>query len=330
MAPTSTLDLAHSPPRPISTLSKRKPTVYCIDKFNAQAIEHARTLFNLITVNDPEFEDWRQNATAILMKSSYVTADDIRSMPNLIAIGKQGVGIDRIDVDACAERGIKILNTPGANARAVAELVLALTMNVAREIRSVTVRQMDTPVDKTTCAGITLYNKKLGILGMGHIGRTVAEIFRGAFDADIIAYDPFLPTDAWSHIPHTRASSYTEVIAEADVLSVHVPLTSQTRGLISYNELKMMKRSAILINAARGGIVNEEDLSRALREDLIWGAGLDCHEQEPPTVEKYGRLWESLNIVSTPHIGAATAEAQLMTAIAAVDNLHAYLTSLED
>jgi len=89
-----------------------------------------------------------------------------------------------------------------------------------------------------------------------------------------------------------------------------------------------MKRTAILINAARGGIVNEDDLGRALQEKLIWGAGLDCHEQEPPSPEKYGNLWENLNVVSTPHIGAATADTQLITATAAIDNLNAYLTSL--
>lgn len=328
MAPTSILDLEQSHAQG-ETPTKAKPTVYVIDQFHPQAIEHARTLFNVVLPSDEQFKNWRRNARAILIKSSSIRAEDIASTPNLIAIGKQGVGIDRIDQDACNAKGIKILNTPGANARAVAELVLCLTMAVARQIRPITTRQMITPVNKETCAGLTLYKKRIGILGMGHIGYTVAEIFRGAFDADVIAYDPYLPADAWPQIPHTRATTYEEVISDADVLTIHIPLTPSTRDLISYKELKMMKRTAILINAARGGIVNEADLSIALAEGLIWGAGLDCHEQEPPSVERYSDLWKNLNVVSTPHIGAATADTQMKTATAAVDNLYNYLKSLK-
>jgi len=227
MTPTSTLDLHES--RPVIS-GKGRPTVYCIDQFHPQAVEHARTLFNVVLPSDSEFKDWRINATAILMKSSWMRAEDIASCPNLIAIGKQGVGIDKIDAKACAERSIKVINTPGANARAVAELVLALAMSVAREIRSITQRQLDHPVNKETCSGLTLYKKKIGVLGMGNIGRTVAEIFRGAFDAEVIAYDPFLPcpADSWAHIPHERAATVEEVYTKCDILTIYVPLTTET------------------------------------------------------------------------------------------------------
>jgi phosphoglycerate dehydrogenase-like enzyme len=221
-----------------------------------------------------------------------------------------------------------VLNTPGANARAVAELVLTLTMSIAREVRSILVRQRDIPIEKEACSGLTLYKKKIGILGMGHIGRTVAELFRGAFDAEIIAYDPFFPADAWAHIRHTRAVIIEEVYTICDVLTIYVPLTDETRDLICYNELKKIKRTAIVINVARGGIVNEDHLSRALQDKLIWGARLDCHEQEPLSPEKYKGLWDNLNVISTPHISATTADTQLMTATAAIDNLSEYLISL--
>lgn len=326
MAPSSTLDLDLD--RSSTTTTSSKPTVYVLDTFPPAAIKHARTLFNVILSTDEAFQGWEQKATALLIRGSYFQAEDVARCPNLLAIGKHGVGIDKIDQKACQARGIKILNTPGANARAVAELVLALTMAVARQIRSVTVRQCREPVPKETCSGLTLYGKKIGILGMGHIGKTVAQIFRGGFDAEIIAYDPYMPADAWADIPHQRASTVQEVIEASDVLTIHVPLTETTRDLISYKQLRSMKPTAILINAARGGIVNEDDLGRALSEGLIWGAGLDCHEQEPPTAEKYGNLWENLNLVSTPHIGAATADTQLRCAMMAVDNLHKYITSL--
>jgi phosphoglycerate dehydrogenase-like enzyme len=164
---------------------------------------------------------------------------------------------------------------------------------------------------------------------MGNIGRTVAEIFYGGFNAKLIAYDAFLPEDAWSHLPHTRAKSAQEVIEQADMLTLHIPLTEETRNMLSYTELKQMKPDAILINAARGGIVNEDDLTRVLSEGHLWGAGLDCHEQEPPSAENYGTLWDNLNVVSTPHIGAATNTAQRASSMTAINNLHRYLCSLD-
>lgn len=331
MAPALLEDQDTANHAPSSTTAKdpNKPTVYVIDPWHPKAVEHAKTLFNVVLNTDPDFVGWQQKATAVLLRGSYLRKQDIDACPNLIAIGKHGVGIDKIDQQACASRGIKILNTPGANAQAVAELVLALAMSVARQIPSIVVRQMKQPVRKETCNGIALYGKTLGIIGMGAIGRKVANMFRGAFDAPIVAYDPYLPADGWSDIEHMRVQSYADVLAHADILSIHVPLTPETRGMISYEDIRGMKRTAILINASRGGIVNEKDLERALRDGLIWGAGLDAHEQEPPSAEKYGELWKLPNVVSTPHIGAATEDAQLASALSAVDNLHKYLSSLQ-
>lgn len=318
MTPTATESLQPDP----------KPTVYALDSFPLEAIEHAKKFFNVIQSHDKEFKNWRENAKALLVRGSCVTKNDIENCPNLIAIGKHGVGIDKIHQESCAKRGIKILNTPGANARDVAELVVALTLSVARGIRSITTRQMSEPVRKETCNGLTLYQKTIGIIGMGNIGRTVAEIFQAGFNAEIIAFDAYMPEEAWPHIQHIRACSVEEVISRSDVLTLHVPLTPETHNMISYPQMMAMKRDAILINAARGGIVNEGDLTRALLEGQLWGVGLDCHEQEPPSHEKYGVLWENLNVISTPHIGAATSRAQLASAIAAADNLYNYLTNM--
>jgi phosphoglycerate dehydrogenase-like enzyme len=250
----------------------------------------------------------------------------VASCPNLKAVGKQGVGIDKIDADACKGRGIEIFNTPGANARAVAEVVLALAMSVAREIPHIHTKEVGgVRVPKESCSGLLLNRKVIGILGMGNIGREVARIFRGGFDAKIMAYDPFMPEDAWADIPHTRAATIDEVLRGSDLITIHVPLLPTTKGLISYPQFEIMKRNAILINAARGGIVNETDLERALREGLIWGAGLDCHEQEPPGAERYSALWKQ-RVVSTPHIGAATEETQAETAMVAMKKLYDFAT----
>lgn len=319
--------IEEGPPSPPAEYQHDKPTVYFLDTFHPEATKHAQEVFNVIPPGTPEHAHWRQEARYLLIRGSYLTADDVASCPNLKAIGKQGVGIDKIDAAACSERGIKIFNTPGVNARAVAELVLALTASVARDIPSISVKQASgLRVPKEACNGVMLYQKTLGVIGMGNIGKTVAKIFRGGFEAPLIAYDPFAPEDAWSDLPHIRASSIEEVLRDADVVTIHVPLTKDTRDLIAYKDISLMKRNAILINASRGGIINETDLERALAEGLIWGAGLDCHEQEPPMQEKYSALW-SQRVVSTPHIGAATSQTQMETAIAAVDLLNNYITT---
>lgn len=324
MAPARIIEGPPSPPTEFEH-EVCKPTVYLLDTFHPDATKHAQTLFNAISPGTPEHASWRKNAQYLLIRSSHLTAEDIAACPNLKAIGKQGVGIDKIDAAACAERGIKIFNTPGVNARAVAELVLSLATSVARDVPAINTKQQSgIRVPKEACSGLMLYQKTLGVIGMGNIGKTAAKIFRGAFEAPLIAYDPFAPADAWRDLPHTRAKTLEEVIEASDVITIHVPLTKETKDLIAYRELSLMKRNAIVINASRGGIVNECDLERALAEGLIWGAGLDCHEQEPPTKEKYSALW-SQRVVSTPHIGAATAQTQMETAKAAVDFLHKHI-----
>ncbi|KAK5083810.1 hypothetical protein LTR05_006316 [Lithohypha guttulata] len=320
MAPIATADLQSN------TRVNTKPKAYLIDSYHPEAVARAQQLFDLVLPDSPECKNWKQ-AEYLLVRGSRLTADDISACRNLRAIGKQGVGVDKIDASACAASGIKILNTPGVNARAVAELVLTLTMALARQVRSIAVRQeLGHAVPKEECSGILLHKCTIGIVGMGNIGKIIAEIFRGSFDSNIIAYDPYMGTHAWPDIPHKRVQNVEDLFQESDVITLHVPFTSETQDLISYKQMQLMKRSAILINTARGGIVNEDDLCRALDDRLIWGVGLDCHVQEPPTKEKYSSLWAHPNVLSLPHVGAATATTQRDTAVAAVERLYAYAT----
>jgi phosphoglycerate dehydrogenase-like enzyme len=311
---------------PTNTKSVDKPKLYLLEQFPPAAIKHAESLFDVIPPTTPRVHKWRQEADAILVRELVISREDIEDAPKLRAIGKQGTGIDIIDQDACAERNIPILNTPGVNAQSVAELVLTLTMAVAREVRSIAVRQASgEEVRKEHCCGTTMFGKPIGVVGMGAIGTAVARIFQGAFQSTVYACDPFAPTDAWSDIRHVRVTSVEDMLSHVEMLTIHVPLNASTRGMISLKQMKKMRKSAVLINVARGGIVNELDLANALRNGLLFGAGLDCHEEEPPTLKRYSDLWETGRVISTPHIGATTADTQVETATAAINRVHKYL-----
>ena len=305
-----------------------KPTIYLLEQFPDAAVEYCKTKFHTILPSDPEINNWRLNAESILVRELVISADDIASAPKLRAIGKQGTGIDIIDKDACDKRGIPLLNTPGVNARSVAELVIALTMCVKRQLQTISVKQASgAEVRKEHCRGTMMTGRAIGILGMGAIGTEVARIFQGAFGCQVYACDPFAPDGAWADIAHTRVSKLEDMLSHIDMLTLHVPLTKETRGLISARELSMMRPGAVLINVARGGIVVEQDLIEALENGHIGGAGLDCHDEEPPVLGKYERLWATGKVVSTPHIGATTVETQVRTATAAMDNVYKYLTT---
>ena len=320
MAPSAIETFSHAP--------DSKPILYILSEFHPEAVRHAQSLFKCILHTDPQALRWRQEATAILVKDYPIRMEDLKAAPQLRAIGKQGVGLDQIDTAACAQRGVKLYNTPGVNASAVAEMVVGLTLSVARDIPGLWYRQLalGEAIRKETCNGLLLTGKTVGIIGMGNIGRQVARMFKGAFNTHTLAYDPFVPEGAWADVEHERVHDVDALLAESDVVSIHVPLTPDTEEMIGYSELVKMKRTAILINAARGGIVLETDLARALKEKLIWGCGFDCHLQEPPTRERYMNLWSHEHYVGTPHVAAATDETQIATTNAAIDLVYNYLT----
>lgn len=315
--------------------SGKRHKLYILSDFHPKSVEYAQSLFDCVLYGDPEGENWRSNpdASAILIKDYYITAKDLDAAPQLRVIGKQGVGLEKVDVSACEARGVKICNTPGINASAVAEMTLCLALSVAREVPRLVMRQyvQGEVIRKETVSGVLLGGKTVGIIGMGNIGRSVAKKFSGAFDTPIVTYDPFFPTDSplWAGIQHKRVHNLDDVLAEADIVTIHVPLTPETKDLISYPQLQMMKPSSILLNTARGGIVNEEDLTVALEENLIWGAGFDCHVQEPPTKTKYERLWNCARFVGTPHIASATDETQIATINGAIDGIFKFFQENE-
>lgn len=327
------LSNSDSPPGVSSSPSpspSSKPRLYILSDFHPEAVKHAQELFDCVLHGDPEGDNWRKNATAILIKDYYITDNDLKAAPQLKVIGKQGVGLDKIDLEACKQRGVLVCNSPGINAGAVAEMTLCLALNVAREVTQLVMRQRvgGEAVRKETVNGMLLSKKVLGIIGMGHIGQAVARMFSGGLQTSVMAYDPFAPKSGgpWDAIPHRRVDSLDEILDQADIVSLHLPLSDDTRGIISAPQLKRMKSTAILLNTARGGLVYEEDLTKALEEGTIWGAGFDCHVEEPPTLAKYERLWNCPRFVGTPHIAAATDETQVATINAATDKVYKFLT----
>jgi len=262
------------------------------------------------------------DAVVICSEYAKVTKNVMDAAPLLKGVVVYGVGFDHVDVKAASERGIYVANCRGSNAEAVAELVYSLILSLARKperaFRYVKEGKW-TSVDSGTLPGwvlgIELYGKTMGILGLGEIGRRVARIAKG-FDMKVLGYDPYLSPDSISErgaIP----TSLDEIFRESDFLTVHVPLSPDTRYLINLERLSSMKKTAILVNCSRGAVVKEADLIEALERGLIAGAGLDVFEREP--ISPDSPLIAMENVILTPHIGASTREAIDATSMTLVE-----------
>ena len=241
----------------------------------------------------------------IVRGATRVTAEVLAGAPSLRVVVRAGTGLDNVDQEAARARGVLVSNTPAANAVSVAELVFGLLIALERRILEAAQGMRDGRWEKSAGNSRELAGRRLSLVGFGRIGREVAR--RGvAFDMPVAAYDPVLPAwpEEFQRVPRV---SREEALARADVLSLHVPLTAETRGLIGAPELATMPRGAVLVNAARGGLVDEAALAAALASGQLRGAAIDVFASEPP-----GRmaLLERPDVIATPHLGASTLEAQ--------------------
>jgi len=243
-----------------------------------------------------------------------VTKKVLENCPNLKGISRYGAGYDRVDINAARKLGIQVSNTPGANAQAVAELSFALLMSLARRIPYLHSQTANGKWVRST--GTELYGKTLGILGLGAIGKRVAACAKG-FRMKILAYDPYIQED-YCREHEIISSNFNILIREADFITLHLPLNNNTHHLINKDVIAAMKSSVIIVNASRGGIVDEEAAYQALTAGKLGGLGLDAFEQEPPEASP---LFTLPNVVTTPHAGAHTKEAATAMADMAVDNL---------
>ena len=250
-------------------------------------------------------------ADAVIVRSATrVTREIIARASDLKVIGRAGAGVDNIDLDAATERGIPVLNAPSGNTVSAAELTFALILALARRItaadRSVRAMTWKAP----GLAGVELNGKTLGLIGAGRIGGEVARRAR-AFGMKVLACDPYLPAARAEELG-AEPCALDDVIERTDFLTVHVPLTPSTAAMIGTDELRRMKPSACLVNAARGGVIDEDALARALAEGWVAGAALDVFKREPLPADS--PLVDSPNLILTPHLGASTAEAQELVA----------------
>ena len=251
-------------------------------------------------------------ADAVLVRSSTtITRASLARAEHLQVIGRAGVGVDNIDVDAATERGIAVLNAPSGNTISAAELTFALLLSMARRIPAADRSMRAGEWDRKSFKGIELLGKTLGLVGAGRIGGEVARRAR-AFGMRVLTYDPYLSEERAQALDMELAE-LDRVLAESDIVSLHVPLTDATAGLLDARRLACMKKGAYLVNAARGGVVDEAALAEAVRSGHLAGAALDVYAEEPLPAEHPLRGLE--RIILTPHLGAATAEAQQNVAI---------------
>jgi D-3-phosphoglycerate dehydrogenase len=272
--------------------------------------------------SDPIFSEELSTASGLIVRSATrVDAAVLDRAPDLKIVGRAGVGVDNIDVAAASERGVAVVNAPGGNTVSAAELTMALMLAVARRVTDADRTIREGKWERSKLGGVELRGRTLGIIGVGRIGWEVAQRCR-AFGMEVIAYDPYLPASRFEDM-RSILVPLGRLLETADVISLHVPLTDETRGLIDEAALARMKKGVFILNASRGGVVDEDALARALVDGRIAGAGLDVFETEPLHPES--PLMSAPNLVLTPHLGASTKEAQLQVAIEVARSIRAAL-----
>ena len=244
---------------------------------------------------------------ALVVRSmTKVTADLLRAgVPRLKVVGRAGIGVDNVDVAAATDLGILVVNAPTANLMSATEHTFALLLALARKVPAADAAMKAEIWDRKSFVGVELQGKTLGIVGFGRIGQRVAERAR-AFEMEVVAYDPYLDAQAARRL-EVELVALDDLLARADVVTLHVPLTDQTKNLVDRRRIGLLKPGALLVNCARGGVLDEEALLEALNEGRLAGAALDVFAEEPP---QDWALAKHPKVVATPHIGAQTQEAQ--------------------
>ena len=283
------------------------------------ALKNSGLFDTIYDANNPDpnnYLDQMADADALIVRVASCNANAIENSPKLKVIGKTGVGYDAIDVKKAAEKGIPVVITPGANNRSVAEHAVALMFALSKNlVEGDSATRNGNWEIRGAHKAFELENKTVGVIGLGAIGRETAKICQ-SIGMKLAGYDPFLSQDKIEALGAKYYSDYRELLKDADVVTIHVPLTDQTKDMISAKELASMKKTAIIINCSRGGIINEADLISALKSGIIAGAGTDVFCEEP--VKPGYPLLDCPNLIVSPHSAAQTREAVIKMALMCV------------
>src|SRR3974390_2558903 len=294
--------------------------IYVLDALHPSGVEYAEKRAEVIRWSDPRVKNWHEDADGVMVRGTPIRAADLARAKKLRVISKQGVGIDNIDVAAARAHGVTVCRTPGVNSEAVAELALTLGLCVTRRVAEFNRRIHDGEiVERANILGLEIMEKTVGIIGLGNIGTRVARKWRGAFDARILAYDPYVPANHWPDIQHERVASLHDMLPRVDLLTLHLPLTDESRGMIGAVALAQMKPTAVLVTTARGGIGDEAALYQAIASGRLYGAGLDVFAHEPPPTAH--PLLQLPTVVVTPHAGAGTHDTQIRSSMRVAEQL---------
>ena len=256
----------------------------------------------------------------IVRSGTKVTADVIDAGDRLKIIGRAGTGLDNVDCEAAPRRGIVVMNTPGGNTITTAEHTIAMLVSMSRKIPQAVVSTKAGKWEKSKFMGTELYNKTLGLVGLGQIGTYVTKLAQG-LAMQVIGYDPYLAPGRARELG-IQAVELDELFKRADFISVHTPLTNETRSLINAQAIRQMKDGVMIVNCARGGIINEHDIYEALKSKKVAAAAFDVFEEEPMKPDH--PLLTLDNFICTPHIGASTEEAQESVAVAIAEQFVDY------
>ena len=288
--------------------------VLIADQINEKGIDELKDVAKVVantSITKEELVKVIKDFDAIIVRSrTKVTREVIEAAEKLKIIARAGVGVDNVDVEAATQHGIMVVNAPESTSITVAEHTMGIILSLARKISIADKSVKEGKWEKKKFMGLELNGKTLGVIGMGRIGSQVVTRSK-AFGMDALVYDPYITEEAAAELGVTVVDLET-LLKNSDVMTIHVPLTPETKHLIAKPQFDIMKENAFIVNCARGGIIKEEDLYEALSTGKIGGAGLDVYEEEPP---KDNPLFGLDNVVLTPHIAASTAEAQRDAAI---------------
>ncbi len=295
------------------------------DKLSTRGVEVLERAGFTVTVNtklskEELLEEIKKYEGLIVRSGTKVTKEVIEAGSRLRIIGRAGTGLDNVDSEAATRRGIIVMNTPGGNTITTAEHTIAMIVAMSRRIPQATASMKAQKWEKNRFMGVELYNKTLGLVGLGQIGTYVTKLAQG-LSMNVIGYDPYLAPDRARQLG-IEVVELAELFQRADIISVHTPLTNETRGIINAETIRQMKDGVMIVNCARGGIINEQDLCEGLKSQKILAAAFDVFEQEP--VQKDNPLIELDNFICTPHIGASTEEAQENVAVSIAEQFVDY------